>query len=157
MRDDVIDEIARLFAERGGAMYFGEAVSEREHALQSAMAAERDGAVASQIAAALLHDIGHLLHCLGENIAKQGVDGLHEEVGAAWLARHFSPAVVEPVRMHVPAKPYLCATDSSYRAELSSASELSLQLQGGPFTADEAAEFGRRPFAMEAVALHRSG
>ena len=33
------------------------------------------------IAAALMHDIGHLVHDLGENPAAKGVDDQHEDVG----------------------------------------------------------------------------
>jgi phosphonate degradation associated HDIG domain protein len=155
VRDPVIDEIARLFAERGGALYFGEAVSEAEHALQAAAAAERDGASNAQIAAALLHDIGHLMHDLGEDVARRGIDARHEDVGADWLARHFGPDVAEPVRLHVPAKRYLCAVEPGYLDGLSPASRESLRLQGGPFTAEEAAEFARHPYARRAAALRR--
>jgi len=155
VHDPIIDGIARLFAERGGSLYFGEAVSEAEHALQAAAAAERDGATPAQIAAALLHDIGHLLHDLGEDVAQRGIDGRHEDVGATWLARHFGPDVAEPVRLHVPAKRFLCATETDYLDQLSPASRESLHLQGGPFTADEAAAFARHAYAQQATALRR--
>src|SRR5690349_10889305 len=131
---DVVDTIAGLFASRGQALYFGEAVSEAEHALQAAHLAEREGAGDDLVAAALLHDIGHLLHGLGEDVADRGVDGRHEVAGHAWLARWFAPAVAEPVRLHVAAKRYLCATDPAYLARLSPASRQSLELQGGPFS-----------------------
>jgi predicted HD phosphohydrolase len=62
------------------------------------------------IAAALLHDIGHLVHDLGDNPAKHGVDDKHEELGQAWLQNWFGPEVTQPVRLHVAAKRYLCAT-----------------------------------------------
>ena len=77
----IAQEITRLFERQGGAAYFGEAVSQREHALQSAELAVREGAPDSLVVAALLHDIGHLLHHLPEDIAVQGIDGQHEEVG----------------------------------------------------------------------------
>src|SRR5205823_11053522 len=86
---DVLDKITELFATRGHLEYFGEAVSEEEHALQAAHLAERDGADDTLVAAALLHDIGHLLHGLGEDAAERGVDARHEEVGHAWLMRWF--------------------------------------------------------------------
>jgi phosphonate degradation associated HDIG domain protein len=151
----VIDEIFSLFLNRGQGAYFGEAVTETEHALQCAHLAEESGAGSELIAAALLHDIGHLLHNLGEDIAEQGRDGRHEEGGAAWLARHFGPAVVDPVRLHVAAKRYLCAVEPDYRAGLSSASRLSLGLQGGPFTPDEVRCFEQEPGGRSAVAVRR--
>jgi phosphonate degradation associated HDIG domain protein len=150
---DTLDAIADLFATRGRAMYFGEAVSEAEHALQAAHLAERAGADDTLVAAALLHDIGHLLHGLGQDVADRGVDGRHEVVGCAWLAERFGPAVAEPVRLHVAAKRYLCATDPAYLARLSPASRQSLALQGGPHTPAEAAAFERHPHHSAAVRL----
>lgn len=151
----IIDEIVSLFLLRGQGAYFGEAVSETEHALQCAHLAEQAGADSELITAALLHDVGHLLHGLQENIAEQGHDGRHEACGAAWLAPHFGPAVVDPVRLHVAAKRYLCAVDPDYQADLSPASQLSLGLQGGPFTAEEIRRFELEPWFQSAVAVRR--
>jgi phosphonate degradation associated HDIG domain protein len=151
----VVDRILQLLAERGRGLYFGEAVTETEHALQAAHLAATSGAGNELIAAALLHDIGHLLHNLGEDVADRGIDGRHEEGGAAWLARYFGPAVVDPVRLHVAAKRYLCAADPEYHAALSPASRQSLELQGGPFSPDEARHFEQEPYWKAAVALRR--
>lgn len=151
----VVDEILHVFRERGAAAYLGEPVSLAEHSLQAAYAAERDDAPPTLVAAALLHDYGHLIHDLPENAAEHGVDTRHEEVGYAFLGRHFGPEVVEPIRMHVAAKRYLCAVDPAYLGALSPASVLSLELQGGPCTADEAAAFEASPFADAAVRLRR--
>ena len=63
-----LDDIRAVFAKRGGDTY-GEGVSQLEHALQCAACAERDGASPALIAATLLHDIGHLLHDLPQDIA----------------------------------------------------------------------------------------
>lgn len=147
--------IAALFAVRGGDAYYGEAVSQREHALQCADEAVRDGAPDALVAAALLHDIGHLLHQLPEDIAEQGVDARHEAAGEAFLRRYFGPEVSEPARLHVEAKRYLCAVDPRYRAALSPASVRSLELQGGAMDADQARAFAARPFADDAVRLRR--
>jgi phosphonate degradation associated HDIG domain protein len=152
---DVIEKIFDLFAGRGDEAYFGEAVSQSEHALQSAHAAEREGASDALVVAALLHDVGHLLHGGPEDMAEQGIDDRHEVVGRAWLARHFGPEVTEPVRLHVPAKRYLCRVDAEYQSKLSPASVLSLQLQGGPMSDEEAKEFEANPFANDAVRLRR--
>ena len=102
--------------------------------LQSAAAAEAEGAGDELVAAALLHDIGHLLHGGDEDAAAQGIDTHHEEVGFRFLQQHFAAAVVDPVRLHVAAKRYLCAVDPSYLSALSVASVLSLELQGGPMS-----------------------
>ena len=151
----VIDEIFVVFAARGRAAYLGEPVSIVEHSLQSALAAEQDAAPPTLVAAALLHDFGHLIHELPEDSAEHGVDTRHEDVGHAFLARHFRPEVVEPVRLHVAAKRYLCAVEPAYLAALSAASVLSLELQGGPCTPEEVAAFEASPFADAAVRLRR--
>jgi OPA family glycerol-3-phosphate transporter-like MFS transporter len=150
-----VERIFALFRERGDAAYIGEPVSQTEHALQTALAAERAGAGSPLIAAALLHDIGHLLHHLPEDCAEHGVDDGHEGLAARWLARFFGPEVTEPIRLHVPAKRYLCTTEWGYAARLSQASALSLKLQGGPYTPDEAERFRRDAHAQAALLLRR--
>ncbi|HEY7329222.1 MAG TPA: phosphonate degradation HD-domain oxygenase [Gemmataceae bacterium] len=152
---DPVGFLLRLFQERGDAAYVGEPVSQTEHALQTAWAAERVGASNSLIVAALLHDVGHLLHELPENCADAGIDDAHEILAARWLGQHFGPEITEPVRLHVDAKRFLCATDPAYLGVLSEASLRSLKLQGGPFTPDEAAKFRKHPHAEAAVALRR--
>jgi [1-hydroxy-2-(trimethylamino)ethyl]phosphonate dioxygenase len=151
----VVEEICGLFAARGSAAYFGEPVSQQEHALQAAWLAEEEGTKESLVVAAVLHDIGHLLHGLPETIAEEGTDAHHEEIGHAWLRRHFGPEVTEPVRLHVAAKRYLCAVEPEYFAQLSPASVQSLELQGGPMTAEEVTEFEANPFGRDAVLLRR--
>lgn len=156
MSSNTIDErIVQLFLDRGRAAYFGEEVSQTEHALQAAWAAERAGASPALIAAALLHDIGHLLHARPEDCTETGIDARHEELGARWLEQFFGPEVTEPIRLHVPAKRYLCAVDPEYVGQLSEASILSLKAQGGPFTPEEAKAFRAGPHAEAALALRR--
>ena len=150
---DVIDAIFETFGERGDEAYYGEPVSQREHALQAAHLAEREGSPDSLVVAALLHDIGHLVHDLPEDIAEQGGDGRHQDAGAAWLAPHFGPEVIRPIEMHVEAKRYLCAVDPGYAATLSDASKLSLKLQGGPMDPGEVARFEADPHHRAAVRL----
>jgi phosphonate degradation associated HDIG domain protein len=151
----IVDEIVAMFVSRGDEAYFGEPVSQTEHALQAAYQAEQEGAPDALIVAALLHDIGHLVHGQGEDVADRGIDAGHERVGEAWLARYFGPEVVEPVRLHVAAKRYLCAVDPEYRAQLSPASVQSLSLQGGPLSDRLVQEFERQPYYREAVRLRR--
>src|ERR1700722_18198392 len=97
--DRLISEIAGLFAHRGSDMYAGEPVTQTEHALQTALQAQQNGATPALITGALWHDVGHLLHDLGEDWADEGIDDRHEALGAEWLASHFGPDVVEPVRL----------------------------------------------------------
>jgi len=150
-----IDQILTILHERGDASYFGEAVTQTEHLLQTATLAERDGAAPALISAALLHDIGHLLHDFGEHAADQGIDSHHEALGAEWLQCYFGAEVTEPVRLHVAAKRYLCHAEASYLAGLSAASRQSLELQGGPMTAAQSEQFLALPHARAAVALRR--
>jgi phosphonate degradation associated HDIG domain protein len=152
---NVLDQLFTLFTEKGQGAYFGEAVTETEHALQCAHLAEQAGADEALVTAALLHDVGHLLHGLPEDIAGHGIDGRHEHGGADWLERHFGPAVVVPVRLHVAAKRYLCAVTPDYLVGLSPASRLSLRLQGGPMTETEVRAFEQEPWSRSAVAVRR--
>ncbi|WP_119300968.1 phosphonate degradation HD-domain oxygenase [Dongia deserti] len=149
-----LEEIRAAFARRGTETY-GEGVSQLEHALQCAQCAERDGAAPALIAATLLHDIGHLVHDLPQDIADRGIDAQHESLGSAWLSRHFGPEVTEPVRLHVAAKRYLATTESTYFDLLSPASVQSLQLQGGLMSMEERVRFAAGPFAEDAVKLRR--
>ena len=151
----LVDEIFSVFREYGSGAYLGEPVSLTEHMLQSAYAAEQDGAPPRLVAAALLHDYGHFIHEHEEDAAEYGIDTRHEDVGHAFLSEHFGPEIAEPIRLHVAAKRYLCATDRSYLGELSPASLHSLELQGGPYSAAEVAAFESSPHAEDAVRLRR--
>jgi phosphonate degradation associated HDIG domain protein len=152
---EMVEEIFQVFARHGADAYFGEPVSQQEHALQAAYLAEQAQAMDALIVAALLHDIGHLVHGEGEDIADQGVDARHETAGEAWLHRWYGETVTDPVRLHVAAKRYLCAVDPTYLSKLSPASIQSLELQGGPFGPEEIQEFEANPHYRAAVSLRR--
>jgi [1-hydroxy-2-(trimethylamino)ethyl]phosphonate dioxygenase len=151
----VADEILRIYSAHGGGAYFGERVTITEHCLQAAWFGQVERAPQVLIVAALLHDIGHLLEAVPDDLAEWTRDAHHEEIGARWLSRHFGPEVSEPVRLHVPAKRYLCATDASYFKQLSAASVHTLKLQRGPMAAEEVARFEREPHYGAAVRLRR--
>ena len=151
----VIDEILALYQRRGSEAYFGECISMTEHGLQAAHFAREAGAAPALIVAALLHDVGHLVEDVANDLADWTSDAEHERVGGAWLARRFPPAVSEPVRLHVPAKRYLLATDADYLAMLSPASVVTLKLQGGPMSSGEAARFETEAFHRDAVLIRR--
>jgi phosphonate degradation associated HDIG domain protein len=150
-----IENLIDLLNARGGSAYFGEPVSILEHSLQAAHSAELAGADPSVICAALLHDIGHMLHGLDEEIAHRGLDGMHEEVAAKYLSRWFGEDVTMPILLHVPAKRFLCWRDHAYLQQLSPSSLESLALQGGPMNDEQASDFLRNPFANAAIALRR--
>jgi phosphonate degradation associated HDIG domain protein len=148
-RDMDVEALIALLGESAD-FYGDEQVTQLTHALQTAALAERDGAPPSLVAAALLHDVGHLLAK-----TRDGADDRHERIGGGLLERLFGPDIAEPVRLHVDAKRFLCATEPGYFARLSDASVRSLERQGGPFTPEEAERFAQRPFADAAVRLRR--
>lgn len=152
---NIVDEVVRLFASRGSEMYGGEPVTQLQHALQAATLAQQSGEADSLVAAALVHDIGHLVHDLPEDAAEQGIDDKHEELGDAWLEQYFVQAVCEPVKLHVPAKRYLCTVEESYGKNLSPASVTSLKLQGGLMSDEEVKAFESYTYFKDAVKLRR--
>jgi len=151
----IADEVFAIFGRRGSGAYFGERVSMTEHALQAAYFAREQSAPAALVVAALLHDIGHLVEDVPDDLADWTADARHEEVGARWLAQRMRTEVAEAVRLHVPAKRYLCATDTNYVAMLSHASIVTLQLQGGPMSRPELLQFETEPFHLQAVQVRR--
>jgi predicted HD phosphohydrolase len=177
--DDAVAVIAGLFASEGAADYLGEPVSQAAHLLQAAVLAEREQAGDALIAAALLHDVGHFAGRLslfrplisGSQYAgspgeeekgsssgrdlMHGTDNRHAESGASWLARWFGEEVTEPVRLHVAAKRYLCATEPGYAAVLSPASVYTLRVQGGPMQGAELAEFEADRYSAAAIRVRR--
>ena len=143
---NLTDEIDRVFATYGASSY-GEDVSQRDHALQCALLAQVDGACDHLVAAALLHDYGHL--------RDDNDEALHQIHGARALRSWFGPQVRRPVALHVLAKRYLCAVEPDYEASLSAASIRTLGLQGGRLTAAQCRRFAASPFAADALKLRR--
>jgi phosphonate degradation associated HDIG domain protein len=152
---NVTEEILAIFKKRGSNAYFGESVSMTEHALQAAYFAQAAHAAPPLIVAALLHDIGHLIDEVPNDILDWTTDAHHEQVGQLWLARRFPLEVSEPVRLHVLAKRYLLATDADYFSKLSPASVITLRLQGGPMAAHEVAHFETERFHRDAVRVRQ--
>ena len=151
-----VDEVFELLESGGGEAYFGEPVTVLEHSLQAAWFVQRDGVDDALIAAALLHDLGHLLHSEGEDAATRGLDTHHDDLGVDALAGHLPTSVLDPIRLHVAAKRYLCFAEPDYLAALSPASVESLDLQGGPMSALEAEAFLAIPHAREALTVRRA-
>lgn len=149
-----IDEIKLLFETKGNKLY-GESINQVEHALQCAQLAEDSGAEPSLIIAALLHDVGHLLHRDSVSAFKQEIDDAHELIGAKFLVSRLGPDVSEPVRLHVDAKRYLCSVDKGYWDILSVQSKQTLEIQGGPMKDGEAQRFAENPHANAAISLRK--
>lgn len=152
---DPVLAIARLFATVGTSDYLGEPISQAAHMLQAAALAEAAGAPSPLVAAALLHDVGHFTGTVTGRDLMQGTDNKHGDQGAAWLGQWFGPEVTEPVRLHVAAKRYLCATEPGYFERLSPASVYTLGVQGGPMQGAELAEFEAYPYAAAAIRVRR--
>lgn len=150
-----LDRLLDLVERKADIQYGGERISHRDHALQAGHLAQEAGASPALTVAAFLHDIGHLLHKEGLLPALRGIDDKHEVIGGKQLMAILGPDVAYPIWLHVDAKRWLCATDKAYFGLLSPVSVRSLELQGGPFSEAEAAEFIAKPFAEDAVKLRR--
>lgn len=154
MNPKTLDDVLNTYRQHGHLLY-GESVTELQHALQCATFAQQANEPPVIVAAALLHDYGHLCHQLGEDIADRGVDARHEHIGANRLKGLFMDEIVDAGRLHVAAKRYLCWKEPGYFEELSEASRQSLRLQGGPMTDAEGREFEREPHFELAVRVRR--
>jgi phosphonate degradation associated HDIG domain protein len=146
-----LHDLEALFARRGGEQYSGEPVTQLEHALQCAALAEAEGADDALVTAALLHDIGHLVHDLGATPTLRGIDDRHQHAALPHLKGLFDARVLGAIGLHVDAKRYLCATRPGYLEALSDDSKRSLALQGGVFDASQAAAFMEHAGAADAV------
>ncbi|MGF6775493.1 phosphonate degradation HD-domain oxygenase [Paraburkholderia sp. GAS334] len=150
-----LDDIRTLFEQHGEVAYSGEPVTQLEHALQSGALAEEAGASEELIAAAFLHDLGHLLNQQGETPSARGIDDLHQYFALPFLRPVLPEAVLEPIRLHVDAKRCLCAIDDTYFGQLSADSVRSLELQGGIYSREEAQAFLAKPYAEDALRLRK--
>jgi predicted HD phosphohydrolase len=168
-----IPEIVQLLNSRATTWYGQESVSQLEHALQCADLAEKADETPETVVAALLHDLGHMLSPHRSSAVTDEVpadalstdevpadtmptkDDLHQFVALPFLRSLFPDAVLEPIKLHVDAKRYLCAVDAGYWADLSPASKHSLELQGGTFDEQQVAAFEALPYYAEAVRLRR--
>ncbi|WP_337042794.1 phosphonate degradation HD-domain oxygenase [Emticicia sp. 17c] len=152
-----IDEIRQLFLSQGDEQYYGEPVSQFEHAAQAAILAQKSGFDEEVQIAAFLHDIGHLLPAESEEELME-VYGRkdHEGVAADWLRhRGFSEKIAVLVENHVNAKRYLCYANPAYYNNLSEASRQTLAFQGGKMEKDEAENFEKNPYFDTIIRMRR--
>jgi phosphonate degradation associated HDIG domain protein len=158
-----LDAILDLLSSSGARRYGREAVSQLDHALQCADLARAAGEADELVVACLLHDLGHLVVANGghndtpvpDECAPAEADDLHQFIVLPFLRFVLPDAVLEPIRLHVDAKRYLCCVEAGYWDSLSPASRASLARQGGPFNTEAAEAFVNQPFAYEAVRLRR--
>jgi phosphonate degradation associated HDIG domain protein len=150
-----LPDIELLFARHGANQYSGESVTQLEHALQTAHLAEQSDADDALVTACLLHDLGHLLNEQGDTPSLRGIDDTHQYYALPFLRGLLPGAVLEPIKLHVDAKRYLCCVNTGYFGRLSDDSKRSLALQGGVFTEVQAATFLSQSGAREAVLLRQ--
>ena len=151
---ELVEKIASVFESSGHHPYGGEKVTELEHALQAAQLAEQDNADEKMIVSAFLHDIGHLIAgTLAESSHAVNLDDHHEDLGFTFLKPHFDSAILDPIRLHVAAKRYLCTVDNEYQSKLSECSLKSFHDQGGPMSDVEKQAFEAEPHFERAVQL----
>jgi phosphonate degradation associated HDIG domain protein len=144
-----------IYSRRASGRYGLSDVNQLEHALQSAMLAIKAKEPSSFVVAALLHDVGHMIRDVSTDASDGLIDDNHEARAAVWLGRFFEPEIVEPIRLHVAAKRYLCAVEPGYLGLLAADSVRSLRLQGGPMQPAEASAFARQPYFDVAIRLRR--
>lgn len=151
---DTVDELFQLYEAKGDDLY-GEALTQIEHALQSAALATGEGASDQMVLAALFHDVGHLVVEVqnAEGFVLDEDDDDHEAIGARILSRLFGPAVARPVSLHVTAKRWRCTRETNYIDQLSDASRATLKAQGGLLSDDECLRFEEHPGFPDALAL----
>jgi phosphonate degradation associated HDIG domain protein len=152
-----IAEITSLLQQRGTAQYGTEAVNQLEHALQCANLAQHAGETSHTIVASLLHDLGHLLVAERDGTVEHDIskDDLHQYIALPFLRGLFPEAVLQPIRLHVDAKRYLCLAEAGYWEALSPASKRSLEQQGGVYTDEQARTFLEQAWASEAIRVRR--
>ncbi|MFM8374014.1 MAG: HD domain-containing protein [Bacteroidota bacterium] len=158
-KKEKVAAIMSLFSARGGEEYFGEDVTQLQHAVQAAeIARELYPDDPEFVAAAFLHDLGHI--CASPESDEKLMNGFgvknHEKAGADFLlGLGFPEKVARLVECHVEAKRYLVSTDEYYFEALSAASKITLMHQGGKMEAEEIADFESDPFFVQHIALRR--
>ncbi len=152
-----INEIRILFEKQGDNDYYGEKISQFQHAAQAALLAKNQGYGEEVQVAAFLHDIGHLLPAeSNEELMEVYGRKNHEAVAADWLrARGFSDKIVVLIENHVNAKRYLCYKNPAYYLGLSAASQKTLEFQGGVMNKEEAMVFEKSPYFETIIQMRR--
>ncbi len=153
--EQLVTSIERLYDTPKGSTEhrFGENLSQKEHALQTAELAFYQAATQRHmIVAALLHDIGQLLVDECDPSYR-----IFDQVGSAFLAKIWGPRVAIPILHSIEAKRFLVSTDPGYVGRLSEAKQNSLSAQGGALLqgSSEYASFVKSADVLDALALRR--
>ena len=149
----IVDKIINK-SQTNNSLYIGEKVTITEHMVQTAMLAEQNHSSESLICACLLHDYGHFIIEDPDQLVSKSIDGKHENIAFNFLKNYFKQEVVEPIKLHVQAKRYLCR-NKSYWNILSEASKVSLKLQGGIMSDDETKKFISSKFHDDSILLRK--
>ena len=149
----VIEKIISNFT-NNKALYIGEKVTMSEHMIQTAMLAEKAKCNDDLVCSCLLHDYGHFILEKPDELVKLKVDGEHENIAYEYLKSFFKKEIVEPIKYHVLAKRYL-ARDKKYYNELSEASKISLNLQGGVLNDEESNKFKTKEYFRPSILLRK--
>ncbi|MEU5864725.1 inositol oxygenase family protein [Nonomuraea sp. NPDC047529] len=145
--DELMDLLARCEDAWDAPDRTGDPVPLLDHGLQvAAVLRDRHPGDRELQVAGLVHDLGHLL--------APGDEAGHAAVGAAAVRGLLGDRVAALVELHVPAKRYLATVEPG--RGLSPESARTLELQGGPMSAAEAAAFAAAPHGPAAVALRRA-
>ena len=150
---NIIDQIISSYL-NNKSLYIGEKVTISEHMIQTAMLAEKANCSSNLICSSLLHDYGHFISKNPDDLVNKKKDGKHEDLGFKFLNKYFIKDVVGPIKYHVKAKKYL-ARDKKYYNTLSEASKISLKLQGGVMSNNEAKEFESNEFFESSIKLRK--
>ncbi len=143
--ESTINDIFRLYDVHGAEEYAGEKVSQLEHMCQAAMFAMEENYDDEVVLAAFMHDLGHLLPEKNGTMGEYGT-AHHEKLGADHLRNlGFADRVCRLIASHVNAKRYLTWKDANYYDQLSEASKITLEYQGGRMQAAEAKQFEADP------------
>ena len=149
----IIDQIITNYS-NNKSLYIGERVTMSEHMIQTAMLAEKTNCSSNLVCSSLLHDYGHFILENPDNLIAKNEDGKHEDVGCSFLEKYFIEDVLGPIKYHVKAKKYL-AREKKYYELLSEASKISLKLQGGAMSKEEAKKFERNKFFENSIKLRK--
>ena len=150
---NIIDQIIYNYS-NNKSLYIGEKITMSEHMIQTAMLAEKTSSTTDLVCSSLLHDYGHFVVEDPNQLVSDQIDGNHETIGANYLKKFFSNEITEPILLHVDAKKYL-ARDKKYFNSLSKASKVSLKLQGGIMSDNEAKKFEQKKNYEDAIKLRR--
>lgn len=153
----IVDQILSFYIEGKEQIYFGENITQTQHAFQSAVLAKNANADDETILAAFLHDIGHLCF-MHEDVQKMDNYGVmdHEELGSSYLREMgFSKKICDLIAAHVKAKRYLAYAEPDYYNNLSDASKKTLVFQGGKMDDEEAGTFENQDLFPLFIAMRK--